>query len=67
MLFENPTPEGFVSTAKRDICSDNDGGDLATEKILAAVDHVDEFFEKQGHYKAIKNSRLYTDGINSHV
>ena len=64
-LLINPTPKSFVSTACRDIASDNSGKVLTTEQLLQGVEEVHSLFKKRGYYDVIKNSSLYTKGNDS--
>jgi hypothetical protein len=64
MLKVIPTPKGFISTAGRDVYSDNHGPQqnaLATENLLQAARSVDDEFKKRGLYDALKHSDMYTD------
>jgi hypothetical protein len=63
MLYINETPEGFKSTANRDIYSEDvEQVELTTESIMASVCKVHDAFKEHGIYEAIKNSDLYTHG-----
>ena len=62
MLIKNPAPKGFISTASRDIYSDNTGQDITTEKINESAKQVHNIFQKKGYYSAIKESQLFTKG-----
>ncbi|MDR1684965.1 MAG: hypothetical protein LBR82_00730 [Desulfovibrio sp.] len=63
MLKVIPTPKGFISTAKRDVYSDNQGptkGGLTTERLICAAKSVDEEFKKRKLYDALKKSDMYS-------
>jgi len=64
MLIVNPAPKNFVSTAKRDIFSDNSGPDqdVPAEQIIKSANFVHKTFQERGYYSTIKNSSLYTKG-----
>lgn len=62
MLIKNPAPKGFVSTATRDIYSENTGGDITTEKIVTSAKHIHNVFQEKGYYSAIKASTLFIKG-----
>ena len=64
MLIINPAPKSFVSTAKRDIFSDNSGPgpEISTEQVVESANLVHKTFQERGYYDAIKNSPLYSKG-----
>jgi hypothetical protein len=62
MLRINPTPKGFVSTADRDIYSDNNGSEITTERRSARGVHA--MFQEKGYYQSIMDSDMYAKGEN---
>jgi hypothetical protein len=65
MLRVIPAPRGFVSTASRDVYSDNHGpvdGELSTERLIQAASSVNEEFKTRKFYDALKKSEMYTGG-----
>ena len=64
MLIVNPAPKSFVSTAKKDIFSENSGPGLAvsTAQVIESAKLVHKTFQERGYYDAIKNSPLYSKG-----
>jgi hypothetical protein len=67
MIIVNPAPKSFVSTAKKDICSDNSGPDVTTAQIVASARQVHKTFQERGYYDAIKASSLYAKGNADHA
>jgi hypothetical protein len=62
MITVNPAPKSFVSTAKKDICSDNSGPNVSTEQVVESARKIHKTFQERGYYDALKASPLYTEG-----
>jgi hypothetical protein len=63
MLFFNPAPKGFKSSASKDVSSENTlTKALSTEEVITSAKEVHKIFQDKGYYKAIKDSDMYIKG-----
>jgi hypothetical protein len=68
MLFINPLPRGFKSSADKDIYSDNSRQKaLTTDGVVKSAKDVHRIFQDKGYYDAIKKSDMYTKGHDGNV